>query len=137
MRERGLPVGAEPEFHGDFTTAGGRRVAKEILAQETMPRAVVCANDQTAIGVLKALQDIGLRVPEDVAIAGFDGIQLGEHLSPSLTSVVQPMSDLGATAVRLLKQRMADPSVPSRAVELPVRLEPRASCGCPEPGRAV
>jgi LacI family transcriptional regulator len=135
MRERGLPVPPAPRLEGDFTTAGGRRVAKEILAQQAMPRALVCANDQTAIGVMKMLQNTGLRVPDDVAITGFDGIQLGEHLSPSLTTVVQPMSELGMTAVALLEQRMADLSAPSRAVELPVRLERRASCGCPEPGQ--
>jgi len=131
----GLPVPSRPEFHGDFTTVGGRRVAEQILAEGTPPRALVCANDQTAIGVMKALERAGLRVPEDVAITGFDGIQLGEHLRPSLTTVVQPMSRLGTMAVDLLKQRMADPKAPSRTVELPVRFEPRASCGCSEAAR--
>jgi LacI family transcriptional regulator len=133
MVERGLTVAPRPAVHGDFTTAGGRRVAAEILASGTLPRALVCANDQTAIGAMKALQRVGRRVPEDVAVTGFDGIQLGEHLRPSLTTVVQPMSGLGDTAVSLLKQRMDDPSAPSRAIELPVRLEVRASCGCEEP----
>jgi LacI family transcriptional regulator len=133
MADRGLAVPSRPEFHGDFTTAGARRVGARILADGRMPRALVCANDQTAIGVMKALQLAGLRVPEDVAITGFDGIQLGEHLRPGLTTVVQPMSGLGDTAVSLLKQRMDDPSAPSRTVELPVRVELRGSCGCPEP----
>ena len=134
MSERGLPTPQRPDFHSDFTTAGGRRVAAEIFAAGAPPRAVVCANDQTAIGVMTALQDTGLRVPEDVAITGFDGVQFGEHLRPSLTTVVQPMRVLGDTAVSLLKERMADPALPSRAVELPVRLRLRASCGCAVPG---
>jgi len=132
MTERGLPVSGQPDHHGDFTTAGGRRVAAEILAGP-VPRALVCANDQTAIGVMKALQRAGLRVPEDVAITGFDGIQLGEHIRPSLTTVAQPMRELGATAVRLLKERMDDAGLASRSVELAVHLQPRASCGCAEP----
>ncbi len=133
MTERGLTVTDWPEFNADFTTAGGRRAAGEILGTGRVPRALVCANDQTAIGAMAALRNAGLRVPEDVAITGFDGIQLGGHVRPSLTTVVQPMAALGETAVLLLKDRIADPSLPSRATELPVRLELRASCGCPEP----
>jgi LacI family transcriptional regulator len=131
LAERGLQAGERPAFHGDFTSAGGRRVAARILAGP-VPRALVCANDQTAVGVMMALQRAGLRVPEDVALTGFDGIQVGEHIRPSLSTVVQPMRELGDTAVRLLKERMADPDLPSRSVELPVRVQFRASCGCGE-----
>ena len=138
-------------YHGDFTTAGGRRVAERIIAAGRVPRAVVCANDQTAIGVMTALQHAGLSVPGDVAVTGFDGIiRLGRHLRPSLTTVVQPMAALGDTAVGMLTDRIGGvgPSsqtlppqtlppqtlppqtLPRRTVELPVRLELRGSCGC-------
>ena len=121
-----------PVYHGDFTTAGGRRVAERILAAGRVPRAVVCANDQTAIGVMAALQQAGLSVPGDVAVTGFDGIRLGRHLRPSLTTVVQPMAALGDTAVAMLNDRIggaAARELPRRTVELPVRLELRGSCG--------
>jgi LacI family transcriptional regulator len=95
-----------------------------------MPRALVCANDQTAIGAMAALQHAGLSVPGDVAVTGFDGIQLGRHLHPGLTTVVQPMAALGDTAVMMLKDRIGGSSLPQRTVELPVRLELRSSCGC-------
>ena len=134
MQDAGLPVLSAPEIHGDFTTDGGRRAAKQILALDSLPRALVCANDQTAIGIMRALQRANLNVPQDVAIAGFDGIQLGEHLHPSLTTVIQPMASLGGIAVDLIKERMADLTLPSRAIELPVHLEARESCGCAEPG---
>ena len=139
----GLPE--TPVYHGDFTTAGGRRVAESIIAAGRVPRAVVCANDQTAIGVMTALQHAGLSVPGDVAVTGFDGIRLGRHLRPSLTTVVQPMAALGDTAVGMLTDRIGGvgPSpqtlppqtlppqtLPRRTVELPVRLELRGSCGC-------
>ena len=133
LTERGLPAGQQPDYRGDFTTAGGRRAAAALLAGPARPRAVVCANDQTAIGMMAALASAGLRVPEDIAVTGFDGIGLGQHLRPSLTTVAQPMRGLGEAAVRLLTGRMADPALPSRAVELPVRLVLRASCGCAEP----
>ena len=77
-----------------------------------------------------------------MAVTGFDGIRLGRHLRPSLTTVVQPMAALGDTAVAMLNDRIgggtqprqAQPSqaLPRRTVELPVRLELRGSCGCPE-----
>jgi len=134
----GLPE--TPVYHGDFTTAGGRRVAERIIAAGRVPRALVCANDQTAIGVMTALQHAGLSVPGDVAVTGFDGIWLGRHLRPSLTTVVQPMAALGDTAVAMLTDRIGGvgPSsttlppqiLPRRTVELPVRLELRGSCGC-------
>jgi len=129
----GLPE--TPVYHGDFTTAGGRRIAERIIAAGRVPRAVVCANDQTAIGVMAALQHAGLSIPGDVAVTGFDGIRLGRHLRPSLTTVVQPMAALGDTAVAMLNDRIggaAQPrqALPRRTVELPVRLELRGSCGC-------
>jgi LacI family transcriptional regulator, galactose operon repressor len=121
-----------PVHHGDFTTAGGHRVAERILAAGPVPRAVVCANDQTAIGVMAALQQAGLSVPGDVAVTGFDGIRLGRHLRPGLTTVVQPMAALGDTAVAMLGDRIGGADLPRRTVELPVRLELRGSCGCPQ-----
>jgi LacI family transcriptional regulator, galactose operon repressor len=116
---------------GDFTTAGGRRAAERIIATGRVPRAVVCANDQMAVGVMAALQQSGLSVPGDVAVTGFDGIQLGRHLRPGLTTVVQPMAALGDTAVAMLSDRIGGAELPPRTVELPVRLELRGSCGCP------
>ena len=101
-------------YYGDFTTAGGRRVAERIIAGGRVPRALVCANDQTAIGVMAALQHAGLSVPGDVAVTGFDGIRLGRHLRPGLTTVVQPMAALGDTAVTMLKDRIGGPPSGSR-----------------------
>jgi LacI family transcriptional regulator len=118
--------------YGDFTTAGGRRAAERIIAAGRVPRALVCANDQTAIGAMAALEQAGLSVPGDVAVTGFDGIQLGRHLRPGLTTVVQPMAALGDTAVAMLSERIGGAELPPRTVELPVRLELRGSCGCPE-----
>jgi LacI family transcriptional regulator len=121
-----------PAWRGDFTTAGGRRATSELLAAGRVPRALVCANDQTAIGAMAALQHAGLAVPGDVAVTGFDGIELGRHLHPGLTTVVQPMTALGDTAVTMLRDRMGGAVLPQRTVELPVRLDLRGSCGCAE-----
>jgi LacI family transcriptional regulator len=104
---------------------------EQIIASGRVPRALVCANDQTAIGAMAALQHAGLNVPGDVAVTGFDGIQLGRHLRPGLTTVVQPMAALGETAVTMLTGRIGGATPPQRTVELPVRLDLRESCGCP------
>lgn len=133
LAERGLPVPERPHLIGDFTTAGGQRVVSRLLESGDVPRALVCVNDQTAVGAMAALRQVGIRVPQEVAVAGFDGIQLGQHLRPGLTTVIQPMNAFGAEAVRLLRDRMADTALPGRDVELPVLLETRGSCGCPEP----
>jgi LacI family transcriptional regulator len=120
-------------YEGDFTTDGGRRAALAMLGRGPVPRAVFCANDQTASGAMAALQAAGLRIPADVAVTGFDGIQLGRHLRPSLTTVAQPMALIGETAVKLLTDRIGGATPPPRSIELPTRLELRASCGCPDP----
>lgn len=113
--------------HGDFTQHSGRAIA-ETLAP--LPRAIVCANDQMAIGVMSGLRSRGVEVPGDVAVTGFDGIDLGRHFQPPLSTVRQPMQPIGAAAVTLLEQRLADPTRPPADVRLPTQLELRASCGC-------
>jgi LacI family transcriptional regulator len=134
---RGLPGADGPVLRGDFTTAGGAAVVAALLARGPVPRALVCANDQTAIGAMSALARTGLRVPADVAVTGFDGVHIGRHLHPGLTTVAQPMRELGETAVRLLQRRIGRPSGaprdvgPAANIELPVQLELRGSCGCP------
>jgi len=125
-----------PVLPGDFTFNGGAAAVGRLLARGRLPRVLVCANDQTAIGAMSALARAGRRVPDDVAVTGFDGVNVGRHLSPGLTTVVQPMRELGETAVRLLQERITDTARPGREIELPVRVEVRGSCGCPEPGTA-
>lgn len=85
-------------YQGDFTEASGYRVAREILASGDLPEAVFCANDQMAIGFLNALRENGLRVPQDVALVGFDDIPIARYLQPPLTTVHVSRTDWGARA---------------------------------------
>jgi LacI family transcriptional regulator len=130
LRAAGLPTPDEPDVRGDFTESGGR-AATSALLDLPLPQALVFANDQMAIGSLEVLERRGVRVPEDVAVVGFDGIPLGRAVRPSLTTVTQPMRQLGETAVDLLVERLADPTRAPRSVMLPVTQTRRASCGCP------
>jgi LacI family transcriptional regulator len=119
-------------FVGQFATISGQRAAREILAmpRAAVPDAVVCANDQMAIGVMRELQAAGIRVPADTAVTGFDDIYLGALLSPPLTTVHQPLQRLGERACELLLERIADPSLPRRVERLPATVVARESCGC-------
>ena len=131
-----------PRWQGDYSAAGGARVIEQLLdAGVTLPRAIVCANDQTAIGVLHTLARRRVDVPGRVAVCGFDDIPVARHLSPRLTSVRQPIQNLGATAFETL-HAMISPAAPGhdergRDIVLPTRLNCRESCGChEEAGRA-
>jgi LacI family transcriptional regulator len=123
----GLPFRAP--LRGDFTQHTGR-TAVESLPVAELPDTIVCANDQMAIGVIAALRERGVQVPHDVAVVGFDGIGLGRHIQPQLTTVRQPMQPLGAAAVTLLERRIANPAAEPEDLRLPTRLEVRTSCGC-------
>jgi LacI family transcriptional regulator len=128
-----LPVPLEPDVRGDFTQAGGRTATRSLLDRGPLPQALVFANDQMAIGAYDVLERRGVRIPEDIAVVGFDGIPLGRVVRPSLTTVSQPMRRLGETAVDLLVERLADPTLEPRSVMLPVTQTRRTSCGCPPP----
>jgi LacI family transcriptional regulator, galactose operon repressor len=119
-------------LEGQFATVSGQLAAREILARprEDLPDAVICANDQMAIGVMRELQGAGLRVPADIAVTGFDDIYLGAMLTPPLTTVRQPMRLLGERGCDLLLERIADPARPRRVERLPTTLVIRESCGC-------
>ena len=125
-------------FHGTFSVQSGEEAGETLLAlpPDARPDAVVCANDQSAIGVLQAFARGGVRVPEDVAVVGFDDIFPASLLRPALTTVHQPMRLLGERACARLLDRISDPSLPHSIELLPTELVIRSSCGCP-PGTEI
>jgi LacI family transcriptional regulator len=118
--------------HGILSVRSGEQAGENLLARHgaALPDAVVCVNDQMAIGVLRAFASGGVRVPEDVAVVGFDDIALGSLYDPTLTTVHQPMRMLGERACTLLLDRIAEPGQRSAVDLLPTELVLRASCGC-------
>jgi LacI family transcriptional regulator len=127
----GLEAPDSPEVRGDFTESGGAQALETLLAgRRTPPRAVVFGNDEMAIGGLSVLRRHKLRVPADVAVTGFDDIATARHVRPTLTTVRQPMRDIGETAVGTLLARLADRTAPRAITVLPTDLVLRASCGC-------
>jgi LacI family transcriptional regulator len=109
--------------------ASARAAATALLASPDRPDAIVCGNDERALATLLAAEDLGLRVPDDVAVTGWDDIMAARHARPALTTVRQPMRELGTWAAQALDQRIrGDRDTPITEV-LPTRLIVRSSCG--------
>ena len=119
-------------FQGWFAAMSGQLAVREILSwpRRERPDAIVCANDQMAIGAIRELQMAEVRVPADIAVVGFDDMHAGALLAPPLTTVRQPMRLLGERACARLLQRIAQPALPRHVERLPAELVIRESCGC-------
>ena len=111
-----------------LTVLEGRRVGEELVARAERPDAVFAANDLVAVGLLQALVMSGaLRVPEDVALVGFDDIDFASATVVPLTSIRQPRHEIGATALRILREEAAEPELPPRRIVFQPELVVRAS----------
>src|SRR5690606_258707 len=128
------------EYEGEFDEASGHRAGRRILAGDARPDAVFAANDMMALGCLYAFAQAGVRVPQDIALAGFDDIPLARFVHPSLTTMRVSIAQLGGGAIgRLLDQSEtgADANGPASASDadrqvMAPELVGRASCGGPE-----
>lgn len=118
------------EADGDFTEECGYRAVERLLTLDGPPTAVFAANDSTAVGAMSALRDVGISVPGQVAVAGFDDIPISRYLTPALSSVRVSINELGARAMAQLIRAVADENRHPRAHQtLPTTLVIRDSCG--------
>ncbi|WP_101844615.1 LacI family DNA-binding transcriptional regulator [Zhihengliuella sp. ISTPL4] len=113
-------------LRGDFTRASGRRVGEDLL-RDGVPAALIAANDQMALGAMDVFRSAGVRVPDDVLLTGFDGIEAATLASPPLTTIRQPMIDLGRAAVQVLARRLEHPDAPPLTATLPLQVLLRES----------
>lgn len=130
LQAHGLPEVEGLIVEGDFTEESGMAGARRLLSSS--PMAVFAASDAMAVGALKALRGAGLRVPQDVALVGFDDVPIATAIEPALTTVHQPIERLGAMAADLLLDMLDDPpqdQEPAHRITLPARLVVRDSCG--------
>jgi LacI family transcriptional regulator len=123
--------------HADFQTDGGRAAALDLLGRPDPPTAVFAFNDSMAIGVLQAASDRGLRVPADLSVVGFDDTTEATIAVPALTTVRQPLAELGRTAVSLLLRQLHNRRFEPLRVELETRLVVRDSTAAPGDGTAA
>ncbi|WP_077489008.1 LacI family DNA-binding transcriptional regulator [Sinomonas mesophila] len=126
VREAGLPEG--PVLRVPFTRDGGYRAGQDLIASADRPSAVFVSSDLQAVGLLRAVHEAGLRIPEDLAIFSFDGSAEAEYSWPPLSTVAQPVEAMARAAVDALID--AETGKPTQSQIFPVELVLRSSCGC-------
>lgn len=144
LAEEGITLNTELVQEGDFMPAGGRSCSRGFFerSEEQRPTAIFAGSDLMAYGVISAAEEFGLRVPEDIALIGFDDNPSSAHMRPALTTVRQPFSDMGARAIELLFSLIERAQAARRGrqphslqveepprIELPTSLVIRESCG--------
>jgi len=126
LESRGLSWQAI-DYASDLSFSAGKQAMQGLLRRDIRPDAVFAVSDTLAAGAMSAIESAGLRIPQDIAVAGFDGTELAEIISPSLTTVAQPSREIGRTAFDLLLKKIADPQAPTERVMMAWRLILRAS----------
>ncbi|EPE3196143.1 ribose operon transcriptional repressor RbsR [Cronobacter malonaticus] len=127
MQRAGLPVAEGYEVIGDFEFAGGLRAMQSLLALPEPPQAVFMGNDAMVVGAYQALYQAGLRIPQDIALVGYDDIELASYMTPPLTTIHQPKDELGELAIDVLIHRMAQPELQQQRLQLTPVLTVRGS----------
>jgi LacI family transcriptional regulator len=124
-------AGRKPEYISvpQGNRPDSRRMMKQYVRSHGCPDAIFCANDEMAIGAYRGLRDLGIKIPDDVALVGCDGIEDTEYLDTPLTTIVQPVKQMCDAAWQLLRARMDEPDAPIQRVVLEPQLVIRDSSG--------
>jgi LacI family transcriptional regulator len=131
LRTNHLPVNPELVYEGDFHQPKGYAGGDALLSLDNPPTAIFASNDVMAMGVMDAAHSHGLRIPDDISILGFDDIPQAQNVRPALTTVRQPMENMGRVAAQMLLDLLCDPQKDVSRVELPTELIVRDSCQAP------
>jgi LacI family transcriptional regulator len=132
-------LGFDPELvvRGDSDAEPARAAVHRLLALERPPTALVVTNNSMTIGVMRALREASLRVPDDIALVAFDDFEWADLFQPRLTTIAQANTQIGEQSVTMLLSRLANPDLAVRKVQLEPKFVHRESCGCraaePEP----
>ncbi len=118
-------------IEGDLTNLGGLEAARTLLRDQEPPTAIFASNDISALGVMAACQEFGLNIPSDISIIGYDGIALGALRTMSLTTIAQPLDQMGQVAAQRLFDRMAGAQIDDRLIVLEPELLPRGTTAPP------
>lgn len=135
LTEHDLPLPPQYIVEGDYLRGSGHRAMLQLLELPDRPEAVFAANDQMAIDAIMAIQESGLRVPDDIAVVGFDDVPMASYLSPPLTTVHQPIYELGWHAAKAAlsmigEEKTNNAGTTPQVMLLPTSLVLRRSCGC-------
>ena len=125
----GIPLDPELEVEGDFTQKAGFDAARTLLNLPVPPTAIFAVNDVSAFGAIEAIKDHGLRVPEDISVIGFDDIPQASQVYPPLTTIRQPLLEMGAAGTRLLLALIQGVEAVTDRLIVPTELIVRSSTG--------
>jgi LacI family transcriptional regulator len=131
LTSSGVQVKPEYIVHGKFRTHHGIEGLRRLIALPTRPTAIFAGSDSVAVGVLREARQHGIRIPEDLSLVGFDGTTLAEDAVPSLTSVCQPLHEMGRAALRAVMSQAKGEELDSNRVELATHLVVRESTAAP------
>ncbi|WOZ77449.1 ribose operon transcriptional repressor RbsR [Kosakonia sacchari] len=124
MARAGLVIREGDEIESDFEFGGGFDAMQALLAMSERPQAVFIGNDAMAVGAYQALYQAGLKIPQDMAIVGYDDIELARYMTPPLTTIHQPKDELGELAIDVLIHRIAEPGLQQQRLQLtPILME--------------
>ena len=124
MKRAGLNIPDGYEVTGDFEFNGGFDAMRQLLSHPLRPQAVFTGNDAMAVGVYQALYQAELQVPQDIAVIGYDDIELASFMTPPLTTIHQPKDELGELAVDVLIHRITQPTLQQQRLQLtPILME--------------
>ncbi|MFN2161760.1 MAG: LacI family DNA-binding transcriptional regulator, partial [Candidatus Promineifilaceae bacterium] len=129
--ENNMPVNKKLIMHGDFQYESGYKAVHTLLDLPEPPTAVFACNDLMAVGCISAAAERGLRVPQDLSVVGFDNVRLASFTNPPLTTVSQPMRQIGTLALELLMERINDIDSPVRIEQLDTELVVRRTTAAP------
>jgi LacI family transcriptional regulator len=128
LQQAGLPYDASLVEEGNFRQPLAYECTRRLLALPDPPTAIFAANDISAYGVMDAVRDAGLRIPDHISVVGFDDIPSSSHTNPPLTTIRQPMREMGRLATRMLFESIDDPKRDVERIALPTELVIRSTC---------
>ena len=132
LQGAGLEVCPELIVSGDFSEPSGYEGMHRLMALQQPPTAIFASNDEMALGAMRAARELKLRIPDDVSLVGFDDVQMAQFAAPPLTTVRQPMSDMGRRAVEMLLLQIKGDDLPQSRVVLPTEFVVRESTSIPK-----
>ena len=128
LQDANLKLDKKLIIEADFLTTGGYRATQQLLELSPRPTAIFASNDLSAFGAMDAIRQAGLDIPNDISVLGFDDIPQASTSYPKLTTVKQPLDQMGKLAVQLLLGQIQDPQTIAKQVTLETRLIIRDSC---------
>ncbi|GAC19783.1 LacI family DNA-binding transcriptional regulator [Paraglaciecola arctica] len=129
LNEAGIELDSALQLEGEYLVQSGMDCARQLLLLPQRPTAIFCFSDDMAIGVMKFLQKQGFVVPDDISVMGFDDINYAKFVTPSLTTVHQPLHEIGSTCIELLLKQLQGQKVEPGRRYLPFELKVRDSTG--------